>query len=120
MEGYYKFNNKIVDIHVSDKNEWVLAKDAIGENGTEITIRKISKKGELKDTLVHKVFPHSITKEIRIYLGKGNDSVIVDNQASKVKLRIIGGKGKKTYDVIQSRKTIKLYDHNEETYIGET
>jgi hypothetical protein len=120
MEGYYKFNNKIVDIHVSDKNEWISAKDITTENGTEITIRKISKKGELEDTLVYKIFPHSITKEIRIYLGKGNDSVIVDNQTSKVRLRIIGGKGKKTYDILQSRKKIKVYDHNEETYLGET
>lgn len=119
MDGYYKFYNKIVDIHLSDKNEWIMATDAPDENGTEITIRKISKKGELKDTLVHKIFPRSITKEIRIYLGKGNDSVIVNNQSSRVKLRIIGGKGNKIYDVIESRRNIKVYDHKPETYIGE-
>jgi len=120
MDGYYKFNNKIVDVHLSDKNEYVSAKDATGENGTELLIRKINKEGKLKDTLVYKVFPRDITKEIRIYLGKGNDSVVVDNATSRVKLRIIGGKGKKTYDVLESRKKVKLYDHNEERYLGET
>lgn len=120
VESYYKFSNKIVDIHISDKNEFVLVADAPDEKGTAITIRKINKNGELKDTLMHKIFPEKITKEVRIYLGKGDDSVIVNNQSSKVKLRLIGGKGDKDYNIVQSRKTIKIYDRKPEHYIGNT
>jgi hypothetical protein len=118
MESYYKFASKIVDIHVSDKNEFVMAEDAPDGNGTVITIRKINKEGILKDTLVYKTFPKNITKEIRIFLGKGDDSVIVNNQSSTVSLRLIGGKGNKKYDIIQSRKTIKVYDRKPEHYYG--
>lgn len=120
VESYYKFSNQIVDIHVSDKNEFVLIEDAPEENGTAITIRKINKEGALKDTLMHKIFPRKITREVRIYLGKGDDSVIVNNQSSKVRLRLIGGKGSKNYHVIQSRKTIKVYDRKPEHYAGNT
>jgi hypothetical protein len=120
MAKYYKFINKIVDIHLSDKNEWVSVTDAANEDGTVVLIRKLSKKGDLRDTLVYRTFPRNVTKEIRIYLGKGNDSVMVNNLTSTIKLRIIGGKGKKTYDIMNSRKTIKVYDHKEENYVGMT
>lgn len=119
MIKYYKFSNKIVDIHLSDKNEWVNIQDAVGENGLQLTVRKINKKGNLEDTLINKVFPHSITKEIRVFLGKGNDSLIVNSKTSRIKLRFIGGKGDKTYNVIESKKRIQVYDREPEKYLGE-
>ncbi len=118
MEKYYRFSNSIVDIHTSNKNEFILAEDMPGENGTVITIRKINKEGVLEDTLMHKVYPKQITKEIRIYTGKGNDSVVVHNNTSGVKLRIIGGKDNKAYNIIESKKKVRLYDRAEGHYYG--
>ncbi|HEY0297979.1 MAG TPA: BamA/TamA family outer membrane protein, partial [Arachidicoccus sp.] len=120
MENYYRFSNRIVDILLSDKNEFVSIHDINNSNALQITVLKISKKGNLQDTLMSKIYPHSITKEIRLYLSKGDDSVFIDNKSSSVKLRIIGGKGDKTYNVINSNKTIKVYDHKHENYYGAT
>jgi hypothetical protein len=119
MDKYYHFSNKIVDIHTSNKNEFVLAEDAPDQNGTVLTIRKINKEGILEDTLLHKTYPHSITKEIRLFIGKGDDSVVVNNKTSGVRLRIVGGKGTKAYNIIQSKKGIKLYDKEAEHYYGQ-
>ncbi len=117
--SYYHFSNQIVDIHTSNKNEFILAEDVLGENATVVTIRKINKSGELEDTLMHKKYPRSITREIRFYIGKGDDSLVVNNINSGVRLRVIGGKGDKAYNIINSSKRIKLYDREEEHYYGQ-
>lgn len=120
MDKYYRLSNQIVDIHTSNKNEFILAEDAPGENATWITIRKISKSGELEDTLAHKKYPRNRTREIRLYTGKGDDSLVVNTAHSGVRLRVIGGHGNKAYNIIDSRKAIKLYDREEEHYYGKT
>ena len=99
MDEYYRFSQKVVDILASDKNELVEIKDA--ENGgLRIRMRKINKDGKIKDELMDKVYDPALTKEIRIYLGKGNDSVVLNNKLSKINLRIIGGKDEKAYNVM--------------------
>lgn len=120
VEKYYRFSNKVVDIHTSNKNEFILAEDATDVKGTTITILKINKEGELKDTLMRKTYPREITREIRLFTGKGDDSVVVNTQHSGVRLRIVGGKGDKAYNIINSAKGIKLYDREEEHYYGHT
>lgn len=120
MERYYRFSNEIVDIHTSNKNELIMAEDMPSENGTVITILKINKQGIPTDTLTCKNYPRRITREIRIYTGKGDDSVVVHNQTSRVRLRLIGGKGEKAYNIVESRKGIRLYDREREHYYGRT
>lgn len=120
MEEYYRFSNRIVDIQLSNKNEFVSINDIKDSDALQITVQKISKKGAVKDTLMSKIYLHSITKEIRLYLGKGDDSVRINNKTSSVKLRIIGGKGDKAYYIINSYKPVKLYDHKHEYYYGDT
>ncbi len=117
MEKYYRFNNKIVDIRTSNKNEWVDIADDDAGRGLWVTIRKINKEGKLRDTLMSKLYERSITKEIRLYVAKGNDSVVVNNTTS-IKLRIIGGQGDKAYNVVASKKKISLYDRELEHYYG--
>lgn len=119
MDRYYKLSNKYVDIHASDKNELIDITDAADQNGLDIMMRKISKKGNIQDTLMHKNYPRKDTREIRLYLGKGDDSVFINNNSSTVKLRIIGGKGHKSYHVVKSRRRIHVYDHDKELYTGE-
>lgn len=119
MDKYYLLSNQVVDIHTSNKNELILAEDDPEEQATWITIRKISKSGKLEDTLMRKKYPRSITREIRLYTGKGDDSVVVNTARSGVKLRIIGGKGHKAYNIISSRKHIRLYDREKEHYYGD-
>jgi hypothetical protein len=109
MEGYYHFLNRIVDVKLTDKHELVEIKDAPNK-GIEVNVHKLSKDGEKEDHLFKKTFTAAETKEVRIYLSKGNDSVRINNTSNAVKLRIIGGEGNKSYDVVDGNGNIKVYD----------
>ncbi len=117
-DKYYRFSNRIVDIHLSDKHESVRINSLPEQDALHLLVRKINKLGILKDTLIDKVYPYDFTKEIRLYLGKGDDSVMVNNQNSHVRLRLIGGKGDKTYNIAASESSIPIYDRKQENYIG--
>lgn len=109
MEEYYRFINKIADIQLSNKNELVEISDA-PNNALRITVKKISKDSEIKELLMDKTYDPAFTKEIRLYLSAGNDSLIINNKQSTIKLRIIGGQGNKTYNVAAATRRIDLYD----------
>ncbi|WP_153801252.1 BamA/TamA family outer membrane protein [Foetidibacter luteolus] len=109
MDEYYRFINKIVDIRASDKNELVEI-TGTPDDGLRIVMHKISKDGEVKDKLMDKVYDASVTKEVRLYVSKGDDSIIINNKSSRIKLRIIGGDGKKHYTITAADKKIKLYE----------
>lgn len=120
IDKYYKFSNSIVDILASDKNEFVSITSQPENQDLTITMRKISKKGNLADTLMSKTYSRRLTKEVRIYLSKGDDSVFVDNPTSPIKLRIIGGTGQKTYNIRKAKRKIHVYDEQPEQYLGAT
>src|SRR5690606_17546881 len=118
MEKHYRFINSIVDIRLSDKNEWVSVEDG-PDDMLRIWVRKINKEGERKKTLMDKSYDPELTKEIRIYLSGGKDSVEVNTSRSDIKLRIIGGGGQKDYHVNASANKIKLYGLGNATFSGE-
>jgi len=109
MDEYYKFINNIVDIKLSDKHEWVEIKDTLNKD-LKITVRKINKEGERKGKLMEKVYSTDLTKEVRIYLASGDDSIRIATKNSPIKIRIIGGKGTKDYHIDSISRPIKLYD----------
>lgn len=109
MRSYYRFVNRIVDIRATQKHEFVqISSDEKGD--IQVLVRKINKEGELRDTLVYKNYDHNLTKEIRVYLEAGNDSVVVNNHHSRIRVRLIGGTGRKTYQLERSHKKLRLYD----------
>lgn len=108
MDDYYHFLNKIIDIRTTDKNELVELSDA-PNGGLNVNIHKLSKERETEQMLFSRTFDPLITKEIRLYIARGNDSVIVDTH-SPIKLRIIGGDGNKKYQVRDAGHKIKVYD----------
>ncbi|MGI4020282.1 MAG: BamA/TamA family outer membrane protein [Janthinobacterium lividum] len=108
MNDYYHFFNRIVDIEASDKNELIQVSDAPSK-GLIVKLNKISKEGKIKEELFNRVFDSEVTKEIRIYMHDGKDSLILNNKNSNIKLRIIGGKGSKVYDVENSNSRVLLY-----------
>ena len=110
MAAYYRFLNKIIDIQTSNKNELIEIRDAPNK-GLQVSIYKISKEGETKNQLFNKVFSPEITREIRLYTEGGDDSVVVNNH-SNIKLRIVGGKGEKAYNMLASAKKVHLYEQN--------
>lgn len=120
MSNYYYFLNKIVDIQTTDKNEFVEIKDTLNE-AMQITIYKLSKKGEIRDRIFSKTYFPSATKEIRLFTRMGDDSIAIENKNAPIKLRIIGGEGNKKYDVIDSRGKVLVYEKEKNaTYLGNT
>ena len=109
MDKYYRFIQKIADIESSDKNEWVQVSDA-GNGALNVRISKISKSGKIEDELMNKNFDPHLTKEIRIYTNDGNDSITVNNTSSSIKLRLIGGNDRKSYNVLAAKKSVHIYN----------
>lgn len=112
MSYYYYFFNKRVDIHVSGKNELVSINDTPDE-GLNVVINKIKKNGDVRDTMWSGTFDSKITKEIRFYLGGGDDKVILNNSKSPIKLRFIDSLDHKDYYIVKSVKQVQIYDKDE-------
>jgi hypothetical protein len=121
MDEYYRFANRIVDLRLSNKNELVEITDA-PDSGMAVTVFQVSKKGNVRDTLVKAVFAPSITQELRLFVADGDDKVVVNTKNTSVKLRIVGGDGKKEYQVVNSNNKIKLYGkaNNDHTFTGDS
>lgn len=108
MSEYYQFIRKIPDLQLSDKHEFVSIKDS--SDGTlMLNVHKISKDNDNKE-LLSTAFDPKITKEIRLYTGMGNDSVLIDNQSSRIRIRVIGDEGNKKFNVIHSPRKVKVYN----------
>lgn len=119
-EEYYLHLSKNVSVLGSDKMEHVTVERL--ENGfTEITVKKISKKGKIQHTMYHRVFHPKETKEIRIYGFDGKDTfVFKGDHKSSIKVRVVGGSGEDTIDDTTNRKSSKnilLYDTKDSTNI---
>ena len=108
MENYYYFLSRIVDIQVSDKNELITVTNG-PNNGLLVEIHKLSKKGKPEEQLFSRNFVNSETKELRLFIRKGNDSVLLNNTNKKIKLRIVGSEGDKAYHVDASGKNVCVY-----------
>jgi hypothetical protein len=117
MGQYYNFFNRIVDIELSDKNEFIQVND-LPDNRLSVRVVKTNKEGQTREVYA-RVFSREVTKEIRIYLHSGDDRVLIDNKSSRINMRIIGGEGSKEYVVDNSPKRIKLYDILEGSYRGD-
>lgn len=120
MKEYYKFMKRIVDVKLSNKNELISIKDSA--NGfLVVNVNKLRKSGDAGESLMNTTFDPSVTKEFRLYLGKGHDSVVIDNNVSPIKIRIVGDDGLKQYNVLNASKKIRTYDKSKNVYYsGET
>lgn len=108
MNRYYHFINRIVDIQASNKNEFISIVDAPGKALT-VTIHKVTKDGTVKDVVFNRTFDPAVTKEIRLYVRDGNDSLVLNNKTSPIKVKVIGVEGKKNYQIDNSVNRVKVY-----------
>ena len=114
MKEYFRFMSRIAEVKLSNKNELVRIGDSLGK--LVVQVNKLRKDGEPGELLMNSTFDPSVTKEFRLYTGKGQDSVVINNLASPVKLRIIGEEGDKSYNVINAARRIKTYNKTSGTY----
>jgi hypothetical protein len=112
MSDYYYFLNKNVFIQTSNKDELVIVKDTLNSS-LQVTIYKLSGKGNIKQALFSKTFDPAITKEIRFFIMGGNDSITIDNKSSPIKLRFAGGSGEKKYDLVSSVKKVAVFERKD-------
>jgi hypothetical protein len=115
---YYRFFNRRVDIKASDRGEYFTIKDTL--NGSLAVRINTQRKPTAKNTLFFRVFDPAITKEVRLYVAKGDDSIFVDKKLSpRIKLRIIGGNGHKLYTIANADKMVNVYEKlNTATFTG--
>lgn len=113
MNEYYHFFNRIVDIQASHKNEKAEI-NGLADGHLKVELYKINKSGEVKDVTFSRVFDPKVTKQIRLYMRDGNDSVHIDNQTSSINLKVIAGHGKKVYNVNASRNSVRLFGLKDE------
>ncbi|HUS03720.1 MAG TPA: hypothetical protein VMY77_18400, partial [Chitinophagaceae bacterium] len=95
---FYKFLSKNVNIVGSNQQEYFKVKN----NGDSLQVIVYRKKDDIDSAgiLYNRTFDSRITKELRLYGLNGNDKFeIADNASSKIKIRMIGGKGNDTFNI---------------------
>ncbi|MDN3587874.1 hypothetical protein QWY86_14420 [Pedobacter aquatilis] len=112
MKQYYLFFNRIVDIELSDKNELIELNQATG-NGLTVEVSKLNRSGKIGKQLYNRTFSPNLTKEVRVYLHSGMDSVKVNAISTKIKIRIIGGQGEKYYLMDEDATRVNTYDRRD-------
>jgi hypothetical protein len=115
MSDYFKFVNKTVDIKLSDKSETVTISDT--ENrGLRILVK--SGNADSSALIMDNVYDPEITEEVIIYAAGGMDSIVINSIASVIKLRIVGGKGKKVITGTEEGAKVRVYGKPENSRIN--
>ncbi|MEJ7822118.1 MAG: metallophosphoesterase [Chitinophagaceae bacterium] len=105
---FYNYLSKEVNILGSNQQEYFKVQQA-GNNVQVIVYKKINKK-DSTGIMYSRIFNPKITNELRLYGLNGNDKFEVDESVnSKIKIRMIGGKGNDTFD-IKGNKHNYVYD----------
>ena len=107
---YYRFLSREVNIVGSNKNEYFRVSNS--PKGLEVKVFKRKKDNDSSTVMYDRVFDPKVTKFINFYGLNGDDMFMVDPKAdSKIKLRIIGGKGKDTFNINGNVRN-KIYDYS--------
>lgn len=97
---YYNFVNKYLDIFCTDHEDSVFV-NRIDDYRTEVKVFSKEKKSDNDFNILHfsKIFNNEITDDIRIHLLEDDDkAVVVGNVNTSPVIRIIGGKGKDSFE----------------------
>jgi len=116
---YYQFLSKEVNVVGSNQKEYF----KVSNNGNGLQVRVYAREpgNDTSFRMYDRVFDPSTTREIRLY-GLGDDDVfeIDENASSRIKLRIIGGRGNDTFNIKGNVENL-IYDMNVEgNYIQHT
>jgi hypothetical protein len=106
---YYHYLSHYVNIVGSNKPEYFRISS---EPGGRLKVAAYERRNRMDTAyrLYQRVFDFKDTKELRIYGLNGNDLFVTDqNVDSKIKVRIIGGRGNDTFDIKGHVRTL-LYD----------
>lgn len=109
---YYRFLSKKVNVVGSNEKEYF---KITGVEGGKLQVKVLARKkgNDTTFTMYNRVFDPAITKEIRLYGLHDDDVFEIDQNAnSRIKIRIIGGKGLDTFN-LKGKTEALLYDQKE-------
>lgn len=110
---YYRFLAKEVTVLGSNVKEHFKVFNS--GNDLEVKVYKVKKSGDTSDVMFDRIFKYRDTKYINLYGLNGNDIFEIDSTAkSKIKLRIVGGKGKDTFNINGNVRN-RIYDYTPDT-----
>jgi hypothetical protein len=116
---YYYFLNKNVFIQTSNKNEFIQIKDTLNKD-LQVSIYRLSRKDKIKQTIFSKTYDPHITKEIRFFIEGGEDSIVINNRNSPIKLRFSGKEGPKEFNLIASERKVEVFEkENSAVFTGD-
>ncbi|MEH6535065.1 MAG: metallophosphoesterase [Psychroserpens sp.] len=108
-DEYFAIVNKYATVRGTDKDDWFEIERL--ENGsTSVKVFRI-KKGEKKDLFHERIYKPEEHDEIWVF-GLDDDDYfeVKGNGKGKIKLRLVGGQNKDTYNVINSQR-VHIYDY---------
>jgi Omp85 superfamily domain/Calcineurin-like phosphoesterase len=109
---YYKFISRQVNIVGSNQKEYFKVSNA--GDGLHVRVYAREKGTDTSFIMYDRTFNPSTTYEIRLYGMNDDDLFDIDESAkSRIKIRIIGGKGNDTFDIRGHVRNL-LYDMNSE------
>jgi len=113
---YYRFISIYVDVPMSDKRERFNIQEDKGR--LDVSILKLKKDASRnEDTIYHRIFDPSVTKEVRLYGFAGEDEFNVNGPlASPIKIRMIGGGGEDSFNIdstTHDKKHLYIYDRSD-------
>ena len=106
---YYQFISRRVNVTGSNENEYFHITKGEG-NALKLTVYKKDENSDSALIAYRRSFDPKHTKELRLYGLNGGDKFEIDEDvASKIRLRIIGGKGEDTF-LLRGNVRNHLYD----------
>lgn len=113
---YYRFISREVSVTGSNKPEYFHIKKSAG--GLQLTVYKKNGETDSATVMYNRVFDEKVTKEINLYGLNGDDKFEIDEEVStKIKVRIIGGKGNDTFNLKGNVRNF-VYDLSSEKNAG--
>ncbi|TWI92413.1 BamA/TamA family outer membrane protein [Chitinophaga japonensis] len=118
---YYRFLARDVDIPGTRKNE-LFTIEKQPEGRLAVNVRKISKGGDLEQTIYSRIFDPADTREIRLYSLGGDDRFVISgDHRSPIRIRLVGGKDPDTYidSSTAGGKKLRIYDlkHGKDSFM---
>lgn len=121
--AHYEFLSQSVDV-IGTEEEEHFEVERIDDDHTRVTVKEVSKKGEVKQINFQRIFENKITKSIDLYGNGDGDEFLVTGEVKKgITVRLIGGLGKDVFTDKSNvnkggRKTIVYDDLRTNTVIS--
>ncbi|MEO8199057.1 MAG: BamA/TamA family outer membrane protein [Gemmatimonadota bacterium] len=117
---YFRYLNTEPDMHGTDLADRVTITRGLGPGRANGAIEVLIEGNDTVNGLpvvirsAHRVFRAAETREVRLYLHGGDDSVLVSGEGSgEIKIRVIGGKGEDAVVDSSASGRIRFYDTGE-------